>query len=157
MILSSQFPVNLQAILKIEKFWTINHVLIMTFSHIYADDTKNRKAWKSWNPVNSALFPSPEPTAVIVSFWVVLKSLWLSFSFSFRLFYLQYPPPICGFGMRSGISHVCKVFIRKFLPKNSVKIFPSVFRMSGQNFPVGFQDVTSWKNFSIFLGDTIDR
>ena len=36
-------------------------------------------------------------------------------------------------------SHVCKVFIRKFL----LKIFPSVFRMSGQNFPVGFQDVTS--------------
>ena len=78
MILSSQFPVNLQAILKIEKFWTIKNVLIMTFSHVYADDTKDRKAWKSWNPVNSALFPSPEPTAVIVSFWVVLKSLWLS-------------------------------------------------------------------------------
>ena len=79
MILSSQFPVNFQAILKIEKFWTIKTDLIVTFSHVYADDTKDRKAWNSWNPVNSALFPSPEPTPVIVSFWVVLKSLWLSF------------------------------------------------------------------------------
>ena len=64
-------------------------------------------------------------------------------NFSFRLFYLQYPPPICGFGMRSGISHVCKVFIRKFLPEISVNIpspspspFPSPspsHRFSGRN------------------------
>ena len=49
-------------------------------------------------------------------------------------------------------SHVCKVVIREFLLKISVKIYLSVFRMSGQNCPVGFQDVTSWKDFSIFLG-----
>ena len=54
--------------------------------------------------------------------------------------------------MHSGISHVCKVFIQKFLPEISA---PSVFRMSGENFPVGFQDVTSEKNFSIFWGDAI--
>ena len=72
--------------------------------------------------------------------------------FSFRLFYLQYPPAICGFGMHAGISHVCKVFIRQFLPEIWVKIFPSVFRMSGQIFPVGFQDVTSWKKICLLGG-----
>ena len=51
MILSSQFPVNLQAILKIEKFWTIKNDLIMTFSHVYADDTRD-------------FFPFPKPNVV---------------------------------------------------------------------------------------------
>ena len=38
-------------------------------------------------------------------------------SVSFGFFYLQYPPAICGFGMLSGISHVCMFFIPKFLPE----------------------------------------
>ena len=80
--------------------------------------------------------------------------LWDQF-FSFRLFYLQYPPPICGFGMRSGISHVCKVFIRNFLPEISVLPLPHPLPFPVPLPPIGFQDVTSWKNLSIMAGHYI--
>ena len=149
----------------------------MIFSHIYADNTKDRKTWNNWNSVNSALFPFPEPTAVIVSCWVASKKPVASFHLlceypqticrfgmdcGIKFFISAFlssvgPPAICGFGMHSGISHICKVFILKFLPEISGNIFPSVFRMSGEHFPIGFQGVKSWKNLFIFLGDTIDK
>ena len=66
----------------------------MIFSHIYADNTKDRKTWNNWNSVNSALFPFPEPTAVIVSCWVASKKPVASFHLL-----CEYPQTICRFGM----------------------------------------------------------
>ena len=67
----------------------------------------------------------------------------------------EYPRAICTFGMHSGISYVCIVLIQKLLPKMRVKILLFVLEMQDQNSTVRFGGVTSWKYFSIFLGDTV--
>ena len=64
-------------------------------------------------------------------------------SFSFGLFYLQHPPPICGFGIRSGISHVCMVFLPNFLPNIWLNFFLPVSRVLRRFVPSGFEAVTS--------------
>ena len=86
MILSAQFLVNLQAILKIEKFCAIKMIELCFLFTYMQTILKIEKLGKAENPVNSPLFPFPEPTAVMVlslvhvlrkglAFWKTIVSL----------------------------------------------------------------------------------
>ena len=130
----------------------------MIFSHIYADDTKDRKTWNNWNSVNSALFPFPEPTAVIISCWVASKKpVALVFARPLQLFtcFVNIPKLFADSGC---IDCGIKVFISAFLSSVSPSYLwirhafwdlpylqdfhPEISpRNFGQHFPVGFQDV----------------
>jgi len=66
MILSAQFLVNLQAILKIEKFCAIKMIELCFLLTYMQTILKIEKLGKAENPVSSPLFPFPEPTAVMV-------------------------------------------------------------------------------------------
>ena len=87
---------------------------------------------------------SPSYLQILHRFWVLV------FYLDFSIFSIPQLFADSGCGIRFGN------LIRKFIPKMRVQILLFVLVRGGaQNSTLRFGGVTSWKNFSIFLGDTI--